>query len=72
VVFADLTPARLILAVRPDVYVKGGDYDLATLPERGLVQRLGGEVRILAHVPGRSTTETLVNLANASTHMKRD
>lgn len=54
--FDEDTPQRLIEAVRPDVYVKGGDYCRQTLPETELVERLGGEVRILPLVEERSTT----------------
>jgi rfaE bifunctional protein nucleotidyltransferase chain/domain len=57
-VFEELTPERLIEAVRPDVYVKGGDY-ADGVPERDLVTGLGGRVEILDLVPGRSTTELL-------------
>ncbi len=55
-VFDDDTPLRLIEALRPDVYVKGGDYTVETLPEAPLMRRLGGEVRILRFLPGRSTS----------------
>src|SRR5690606_36393513 len=37
--FAEDTPARLIEIIRPDVFVKGGDYTLASLPEASLVER---------------------------------
>jgi len=55
VVFEETHPRRLIEAVRPDVYVKGGDYG-PELPERELVESLGGRIAIMAHRPGRSTT----------------
>jgi D-beta-D-heptose 7-phosphate kinase/D-beta-D-heptose 1-phosphate adenosyltransferase len=50
------TPEQLIEAVRPDVFVKGGDYTRASLPEADLVERLGGSVQILPLVDDRSTT----------------
>jgi rfaE bifunctional protein nucleotidyltransferase chain/domain len=56
VVFDEDSPVELIEAVRPDVYVKGGDYNLDLLPEAPLVRRLGGEVRTLDYVPDRSTS----------------
>ena len=67
VVFPELTPRRLIELVRPDVYVKGGDYAFETLPERDLVQRLGGRVEIVSHLPGRSTTGIVARLMGMST-----
>ncbi|MGI8916362.1 MAG: D-glycero-beta-D-manno-heptose 1-phosphate adenylyltransferase [Chloroflexota bacterium] len=61
VIFPEATATRLIEAIRPDVWVKGGDYGsleeaLPRLPEAATVQRLGGEVRLLPFVEGRSTT----------------
>jgi D-beta-D-heptose 7-phosphate kinase/D-beta-D-heptose 1-phosphate adenosyltransferase len=54
--FDEDTPHALIRVVRPDVFVKGGDYTLDRLPEAGLVEELGGVVRILPMVEDRSTT----------------
>ncbi|HEY6794190.1 MAG TPA: D-glycero-beta-D-manno-heptose 1-phosphate adenylyltransferase [Kineosporiaceae bacterium] len=56
VVFDEDSPTRLLEAVRPDVYVKGGDYRPDLVPEAPLVARLGGEVRTLDYVPYRSTS----------------
>jgi D-beta-D-heptose 7-phosphate kinase/D-beta-D-heptose 1-phosphate adenosyltransferase len=49
-------PVDLIRALRPHVFVKGGDYREETVPEAPLVRSLGGEVRILDLVGGLSTT----------------
>ncbi len=54
--FDEDTPLRLIGQVRPDVLVKGGDYDMAVLPETALVQRWGGRALALPFVSGYSTT----------------
>jgi D-beta-D-heptose 7-phosphate kinase/D-beta-D-heptose 1-phosphate adenosyltransferase len=54
--FEEPTPAALIARIRPDLYVKGGDYRLETLPEAPLVQALGGEVKLLPFLDDRSTT----------------
>ncbi|HYT25357.1 MAG TPA: D-glycero-beta-D-manno-heptose 1-phosphate adenylyltransferase [Actinomycetota bacterium] len=56
VAFEDDTPAELIRAVRPDVFVKGGDYRRDTVPEGPLVESLGGAVEILPFLEARSTT----------------
>ncbi len=61
VIFEEATPERLIEAVRPDVYVKGGDY--RALPEQRLVESLGGRAVILDLVHGRSTTRTIERLS---------
>ncbi len=54
--FDDDTPAALIRVVRPDLYVKGGDYTRATLPEAAQVEALGGAVCILPLIDDHSTT----------------
>jgi bifunctional ADP-heptose synthase (sugar kinase/adenylyltransferase) len=46
-------------AIRPHVFVKGGDYTMERLPEAAVVRSLGGEVRILAYVRDRSTTSLI-------------
>jgi D-beta-D-heptose 7-phosphate kinase / D-beta-D-heptose 1-phosphate adenosyltransferase len=56
VAFDDDTPVRLIERIRPDVFVKGGDYRPDMLPERETVESLGGVVHILPYVEDRSTT----------------
>jgi rfaE bifunctional protein nucleotidyltransferase chain/domain/rfaE bifunctional protein kinase chain/domain len=59
VVFTEDTPANLIARVRPDVYVKGGDYRPEMIPEAPLVRRLGGEVHVLEFLPDRSTSRII-------------
>jgi rfaE bifunctional protein nucleotidyltransferase chain/domain/rfaE bifunctional protein kinase chain/domain len=54
--FSQDTPAELIEMVRPDVYTKGGDYTPQMLPETPIVERLGGEVRVLDYLSDHSTT----------------
>ncbi|RJL34494.1 D-glycero-beta-D-manno-heptose 1-phosphate adenylyltransferase [Bailinhaonella thermotolerans] len=58
-VFEDDSPVRVLEMVRPDVYVKGGDYTPQMLPETPVVERLGGEVRIVEYVQDRSTTSII-------------
>jgi len=54
--FDEDTPLELIGLVRPDILVKGGDYDMAKLAETGLVQSWGGHAQALPFVTGYSTT----------------
>ena len=56
VVFDEPTPCELIERVRPDIYVKGGDYDIETLRETALVRSWGGRAAAIAFVDGYSTT----------------
>jgi len=64
--FAEDTPARLIELARPDIYVKGGDYSLATLPEAPLVASFGGEVSFLPYLDDFSTTGILARIGARS------
>ncbi|MBD1863840.1 MULTISPECIES: adenylyltransferase/cytidyltransferase family protein [Trichocoleus] len=56
VVFAETTADPLIAALKPDVYVKGGDYQLETLPEASSVRACGGQIEFVpVEVPTSST-----------------
>jgi len=54
--FDEDTPVQLIGQLRPDLIVKGGDYDMDTLPETALVRSWGGDALALPFVQGYSTT----------------
>ena len=54
--FDEDTPLQLIESLRPDVLVKGGDYDMATLPETQAMARWGGKALAIPFVSGFSTT----------------
>ncbi len=58
VLFGDPSPLRLIEALRPDVYAKGGDYTLETIvqEERRAVEAYGGSIAIIPGREGKSTT----------------
>lgn len=60
--FSEDTPERLICKVRPDVLVKGGDYEPDAIAGAECVRAAGGEVRVLDFVPGYSTTAILNRL----------
>jgi rfaE bifunctional protein nucleotidyltransferase chain/domain len=59
VVFHESTPCALIEELRPDVYVKGGDYRIEDLAEARLVRQWGGRTVILPYRTGCSTTGLL-------------
>jgi len=61
--FHEDTAEELVARLRPDVYVKGGDYDPEALvgekghlPEATVCRAYGGRVAVLSFLPGRSTT----------------
>lgn len=60
--FAEDTPLALIARLRPDIYVKGGDYAMDTLAEAELVRSWGGTALALPFVAGRSTSTILRSL----------
>ena len=64
VIFPDKRATEFLRAVRPEVYVKGGDYQADQLDkdEVMVVKEGGGEVQVLALTPGRSTTAVLQKL----------
>lgn len=57
--FDDAVPYELIERCRPDVYVKGGDYDVESLQEARLVRGWGGVAQVIPFVHGYSTTSLL-------------
>ena len=62
VIFDEPTPVELLQRVRPQWYVKGGDYDIETLAETALVRRWGGQARALPFVDGHSTTALVTRI----------
>ena len=65
VVFPEATAAEIISRIKPAVYVKGGDYSVATLPEAPIVQEYGGEIAFIDVVEGRSTTNVVEKIKNS-------
>jgi rfaE bifunctional protein nucleotidyltransferase chain/domain len=62
VTFPEDTPLALIRRLRPDVLVKGGDYEPATVVGRDDVESWGGRVVIVPLRPGQSTTSIIEKL----------
>jgi rfaE bifunctional protein nucleotidyltransferase chain/domain len=62
IMFSDDTPCGLIERIRPDVHVKGGDYnpdDFDRMPEAKIVKRYGGQIKIFPLVSSISTTSII-------------
>lgn len=64
--FAEDTPLALIRALKPDVIVKGGDYDMETLPETAAVRSWGGRAVAIPFEHQRSTTDLLKKIRSAN------
>ena len=56
ILFDEPTPLSVLARVKPDLYVKGGDYDIEALPETPLVRSWGGRALALPFIEGYSTT----------------
>ena len=70
-VFEEDTPHAVLDALRPDVWVKGGDYAGPALPEAELLAGWGGQVVVVPYLAGRSTTR-LVQLTDMTTAGRQD
>jgi rfaE bifunctional protein nucleotidyltransferase chain/domain len=57
--FDEDTPCALLQRVRPDLYVKGGDYDIEALEETRLVRSWGGNAQSLPFIQGYSTSSLI-------------
>jgi D-glycero-beta-D-manno-heptose 1-phosphate adenylyltransferase len=62
VVFDDFTAEGVLTELRPDVHCKGTDYTADTVPEREVVRRWGGVVRIVGDPKDHSTREMLARI----------
>jgi rfaE bifunctional protein nucleotidyltransferase chain/domain len=54
--FDERTPEAALARLQPDLFVKGGDYGAAELPEQTVMSRWGGQCVVLPYLDGRSTT----------------
>lgn len=63
--FHEDTPLELIAELRPDVIVKGGDYDMDTLPETALVKTWGAQALAIPFEFERSTTSLVKKIRGA-------
>ena len=64
VLFDEDSPARLLDEIKPDVYTKGADYNMDTLPERDIMIKNGTRVEFIDFVKGRSTTGIINKINN--------
>ena len=64
--FDEPTPCQLLERVRPQLYVKGGDYDMEKLEETRLVRSWGGDSLTIPFVDGYSTTSLVKRIRSQS------
>jgi len=60
-IFEEESPSHIIAALKPDIYIKGGDYTIDTINqvERRVVEGYGGEIMLIGLVEGVSTTKII-------------
>jgi rfaE bifunctional protein nucleotidyltransferase chain/domain len=59
VLFDENSPAALLDEIKPDVYTKGADYTMETLPEADIMRKNNTRVEFITFVEGKSTTSTI-------------
>ena len=64
VLFDEDSPRNLLDEIKPDVYTKGADYTMETLPEADIMIKNGTKVEFIEFVDGKSTTKTIEKLNN--------
>ncbi len=64
VLFDEASPRDILDEIKPDVYTKGADYSLETLPEADIMKKNGTRVEFIEFVPGKSTTNTISKINN--------
>lgn len=64
VIFDEISPIELLKSIKPDVYVKGADYTLETLPEAKPLLTLGIDIKFVDFVEGKSTSNIIKKSQN--------
>ncbi len=59
VLFDEKSPRDLLDEIKPDVYTKGADYNMDSLPEADIIKKNGTRVEFIDFVQGKSTTNTI-------------
>ena len=67
VIFEQDSPVELLNIIKPDIYTKGADYTIDTLPEAPVVIKNGGRIEFIKFVEGKSTTGIVEQLGNPET-----
>lgn len=60
--FQDATADRVLKAIKPHIYCKGGDYTPETLPEYATVKTYGGTVQLIEYLPDHSTSQLIAKI----------
>lgn len=66
VIFDERTAERLISEIKPDIYVKGGDYSIEDIPEAKIVSTSGGKTVLIPEVAGRSSSNIIKKISETT------
>ena len=66
IIFDERTAESLVNEVKPDIYVKGGDYCIEEIPEAKIVASNGGKTILIPEVPGRSSTNMIKKITGTT------
>ena len=58
-IFNEDNPISFLSAIKPDIHVKGGDYDISRIVEKDAVEKHGGKIILIPMVKGYSTTSII-------------
>lgn len=65
VLFDESSPSELLDEIKSDVYTKGADYSMETLPEADIMRKNGTRVEFITFVEGKSTTNTIKSMQSS-------
>jgi len=66
VLFNDATPVKIIETLKPDIIIKGADWEKNKIVGADFVRSYGGKVKTIKFVPGRSTTKLIDKIVKTS------
>jgi len=64
--FKEETPYELIIAITPDILVKGGDYSIEQMIAKEFIEKNGGQVKILSFLEGLSSSTIISKIQRSS------
>ena len=64
-IFEEDTPCELISLLKPDIHVKGGDYDVNKIPEANVIHSYGGKILRFEYIPNHSSTGIIEKILSA-------
>ena len=64
-IFNEKNPIRVLARIKPDIHVKGGDYNISQITEKDIVEKNKGKVVLIPKVEGYSTTDLIKKIVKS-------